>query len=408
MKYLKTFESFLILESELKHSQILAKQLEDIFQKSITQIDLDKTSQKEEKISKVTEFNQSLKIEATDVIFPKFKLQLGAIILQKASVTNFSFKEIFVKKGQRFFIDELRDSIKQNRLTESLNEYLKKCVVEVNFRPFYEEPTKEAGIKFGSLAWFTDPSAALQKNVMFVCSLKLNLFEYEYIRQNIKKTIRHELQHLSQVTNTFCLNVGEFFIKNIDDIENMDIQTEIEKLYRESVKKSKVGIAKTVTGLDQNADAKMFDPNTGKETNLRIALQKVIKKDPKDVGLTSDESDLAKRLEYLGDDAEYKPWMSDKADYWFEIYRRVFTEQDKTDDNSSELTGKENLKKRLEYFKKQKTAKKITSINEVDEDTKMIVDLAMKDDKELNLLNKLRKETYVEFYRYIRKKLESI
>lgn len=401
MKYLKRFEIFkLILESELKHSENLAKQLYELYQKDITEID--ELSQKEDKVLKSENLqnypNHTLKVQASEIIFDKFKIQLGAIILQKCSETDFSMKELFFKKGEGTFIDNLKESITQKKLTDSLSEYLKKCLIQLNFRPFYTEPSKEFGVKFGSLAPYTlAKKAFINKRVMLTISLKLNLSEYEQIRLEVKDTIRHELQHLSQIINTICLGVGEFFIKNIDKIHEMKFYDEITKVYEKSVENVKVGTAKTFTGLKQN--------QKGDENSLKKALQKVINKDAKD-GLTTEEQDLVKNLEYLGDDSEYKPWMSDKADYWYKLALKVGAEI-KNDDETLQLTGKENLKKRLEYFKKHGSSKKITSETGIDAETTFIVNYAFEEDKELKLLKKLRKETYTDFYKYIRKKFES-
>ncbi len=381
MKYLKTFENFsLILEAELKHSEILASKLEELFKKSSQELDdlgnFDAgTGEKINKAKYVEKFFESLKVEVSDVIYPKFKIQIGAIILQKGSELSYKYLPLFRKKSERTFIDDVKDCIVQNKLTDNFTEYLKKCFVKVNYQPYYEDPINDR-LRFGSLVKELNVTKAFDsKESMFKCGIKLNLSNNETIRDEIKDTIRHELQHLTQLTNTLCLNVAEFFIKNIDSIHNIRFLDEISKIYEDSVKKIKVGSGKTLTGLKQSGDGEMFDAETGKETSLKSAFEKVYKKDSKDVGLTKDEQELAKELEYLGDDVEYKPWMSDKASYWYKLLLEI----------------------------EEKNGKKV---GDIEDRLRLVVPYAFEKDKELNLLNKLRKETSGEFYRYMRKKIE--
>ena len=435
MKYLKTFENFnLILEAELKHSETLEKKLIELYTKFVNELDnpkertgpifkkkplgstpvtfkkkppfddkvsggsiIDKLNKKPENVSeaifkkknpeeieeieKLHKYNdleneresyvrglgETLKVEASDVIYPKIKLQLGAIILQKCAELNFRL--------DKPFIDEVKECITQKKLTSNFTEYLKKCIVQLDFKPFYLKPEKV--VKMGSLVMSLDPKEVFEKkDVMFKCSIKLNLFNHEQIRNEFKETIRHELQHLTQRTNTICLNISEFCIKNINNLQNLNLFDEISKILKNSIKNSKVGVSKTLTGLKQSGHGEMFDAKTGKETSLKSAFQKVYKKDSKD-GLTPDETELAKELEYLGDDSEYKPWMSDKAAKWYKFM--------------------------LEYEKEE--GKKMAD-GDIDTQLRIIVPHALESDEELALLNKLRKETSGEFYRYMRKKIE--
>lgn len=116
-------------------------------------------------------------------------------------------------------------------------------------------------------------SAGVLEGVMYV---RVNFSRHTSI-QELQNTIRHELQHVTQMINGAALAYGEQLIKVNGDFSK-------------------------ITKIELENEEKEF--GTGKQ---KTGLRQVSKEKAKELGI--DEEERLKR--YLGDDFEYETWMSD-------------------------------------------------------------------------------------------------
>ena len=369
MKYLKLFEQFLILEAELKSSQFLQTEIEKTYNEAIEGLEEEQKERASKKgvLSKVKgwftgnkeddevwakffeeEIEQPVEViscKVNDVIYDRPKLQLGAVIFNKGLSNNFKY--------DKDFISLVNSVVTSKKMTEELKTIYDSSNINLAVNIFYK-PKSNGSLDLGSISSYTADAfigLSQEKESCGAWSMRLNI--YKDCREEIKDTIRHELQHLTQKTCSLYLAISENFIKEVKSGKTeIDLSTKITDIYLNSQKKSKVGVGKTLTGTNQN----------GKEESdiesLKVAYKKVYNDD---LNLDSkEEMDKADWLQYVSDDTEYKPWLSDKVN----IYVDKFS----------------------------KKTKIFTNGKSIDDCAIDVVKLILDKDEELILLKKLRKE----------------
>jgi len=460
MRYINSFSKFKIsILEELQYSKNIEDQvLKDIkeicekFKSSPTYNDTIKKSE----ITYLNRFRKEYVFSVSDIIYKKFPIALGACLLQKASETlysRFSGKKtnegLFQKKTDAnlssqkksdntpkiSILDRMKEKgesqeqdLKKNldlfdkKIQEALSKKsiellpikIENCKIKLILEPFHDMGGKF--ITLGSLGHIFEPS----NGIINTYYLSLNLLE-ETVKEisSEDKTIRHELQHLTQSVNDFCLEIGEQYIKG-----NFKMTTDfIESCYNKSKKSYKIGLGKTKTGLKQRDEVGDFDAASGKKTNIAKAYSKIYN----DESISSEEEKkIAKRLQYLGDDQEYKNWLHDKVssaiDVWKEdnkdnlkffkqdfrmkkLFASVFNEA---------LTDVQSKKMQLRKEMKQLAKERNLSYDEIYRSIKntnesefigSIVEFIMKD-TEISIMAKLRKETSKDVTNLVRKRLE--
>ncbi len=412
MKYLIGFNNFLLLEeADLKYSKSGYDEIFKMFNDCIEEFDKlenfdAETGEKIDKEKYAEKFYKLLKINIHSLLYPKFTIQLGAVILQKRSETESKFDDEF--------LNDVKESIKLKKLNTQLMEYLNKVLVGLWFCPYYKE--SETNLSFGSLGSYKSDYALKSKDLISQYSLKLNLLNDERIREEIKETIRHELQHLTQNVNSFCLKLGEKII-NQNGINLQTISKDVVECYES--KKSKFGGGKTKTGLNQGDEVANYDSQTGKETNLKKKLN---------LDISSEEGKKkAKSLQYLLDDKEYKPWISDKVDDYIkkwqkhnqeniDKYKMLYKYQVQFNLNESlseEQQKKINQKKELNSLSKKfnmsyndliKTIKSFSIEDVSNKLTKILLD----EDMEIKIIKQYRKELSTDVTKLFNLKLKKI
>ena len=394
MKRLKNFASFLILEeAEVKYSESLHKEILDLSNSNIRSLDdlgnFDtQTGEKVDKNTYSQKFHKIFKLRVSETLYPIFAIQLGAIVLQAGAENGYKFKD-------EKFNKDIEESIKQKKLNDNLSALFDKASVKLIYMPFYSEP-QDGRFSCGSLSSLKKPFEDNDCIVRF--AMKLNLHKEN--RDGIEETIRHELQHLTQITNSFCLKVGESIIKS--SISDINFE-KIEKFYKLSFENTNVGVGKTKTRLKQNDELANFDSQTGKATNLKKVLN---------LDISNEEArKKAKRLQYLLDDMEYKPWITDKVDKgfkaWLELNKNLidwykFLYNTKKEFPLLESLTDEQNKKAEQRKKINELAKKFNiSYNElikniksfnINDSAKRITEYIMEVDPEIQIIKKYRKE----------------
>lgn len=400
MKHLKKYEFFLLLEeAELKSSASLSKKLLDLFNKCVDEMDsLGKfDSQTGKQINKeeyVEKFNQRISDNVSDILYDKFLIKLGAVVLQKGAETSYRYDDKFMQ--------DLKESISSKQLKGSLD-VLDKCKVGLKFMPFYKE-VSGGRISFGSLTTFREMKDPDDCIVIF--GLSLNVLKHEQIREELDETIRHELQHLTQCLNTFCLYVGEYISRN-KNLESKQIYDIIENSYKRMLDEKKVGGGKTRTGLKQTQKPKNFDPETGRK-------------------YSDEEKSKESQLNYLLDDVEYKPWITDKVNDYFKKWL------DENKDNfkyakmsynfkkefgllneklTDEQQKKMEIKKRLGQMCKQNNMSYIDFVNSlnkfsIENISKEISENIIKNDPEIKIIKSMRKEVPADILKLIRLRIK--
>ncbi len=368
MKYLKLFEKFLILEAELKSSQFLQTKIEEIYAQSIKELESEQKERASKKgiITRVKdwftdnknddewtkffeeEIEQPLEIiscKVSDVIYDRPKLQLGSVLLKKGLATNFNYDSDFVS--------QVKSVVTTKKLSKELKDIYDSCELNLAVFIFYKAPNES--INFGSLGSYTAETflkLIKQKEHCGVWSIRLNI--YKDCRDKSQDTIRHELQHLTQKACSLYLSIAEEFISELNSgKKEIDLSSKLNEIYINSQKKAKVGLAKTKTGNKQRSeDAKDIE-------SLKISYKKVYNDD---LDLDSEEEmKKAKFLQYISDDVEYKPWLSDKVNQWID-----------------------DISKETKLFKSGKSE---------DECAILVAKAIIEDDDEISILKKLRKES---------------
>jgi len=330
MKYLKCFESFLITESELKHSESLKIEIEKFYKNSVDNFEKLKLSKKEDpgkfkddgifsKIKRLLGFEnqdeywknfyqersniEKIQAKASDIIYPKIKQQLGVVILKVSGENNFVFDSKF--------ISEFNLSLKSGKLTPVFQKYLDEASINLYVNAFYDIGEKVSGgdddkrlVNFGNLGNYDSEgfinSLKSDKNCgSWALELNLN----QKCREVVSQTIRHELQHLTQYFSSLCISLSEQFQReSVKNTENVDLSGLITQIYENNTKKIKVGVSKTISDISQNKE-------DNEDEKLKSAYKKVYN-DDLDLDV-KDELEKAKSLKYLLDDVEYKPWITD-------------------------------------------------------------------------------------------------
>ena len=365
MKYLKLFEQFLILEAELKSSQFLQAKIEDIYGQAIAELESEQKERASKKgiISRVKdwftdndewtkffeeEIEQPLEIiscKVSDVIYDRPKLQLGSVILKKGLATNFKYDSDFVS--------QVKSVVTTKKLSKELKDIYDSCELNLAVFIFYKGSRKS--ISFGSLGSYSEETFLKfikQKANCGIWYIRLNI--HKDCRDESQDTIRHELQHLTQKACSFYLSIAEEFISELNSgKKEIELSSKLNEIYINSQKKGKVGLAKTKTGNRQRSeDAKDIE-------SLKVSYKKVYNDD---LDLDSEkEMKKAKFLQYIADDNEYKPWLTDKVNQWI-------------DDISKET-------------------KLFTSGKSEDDCAVLVAKAILEDDDEISILKKLRKES---------------
>jgi len=416
MRYLLNYKSFSINEeAELKHSVEIANQAKKLYDEVVSEIDMmkfnadsgekiDKDNDEEMKKILDNRDTKSIKSKINEIIYPKFLIQLGAAILSRGSEIDYKmFKDVK-------FIELVKKSITDKK-TENLQQYIDKGELKVLFLPFSRN-TKDGKISFGSMGPMIIPSGESNRYV-FNAKLKLNVYDNKKIRDEIEETVRHELQHLTQILNSYCLEIGQMVKKNVDALTKESFPEEVRKIFISAVKSGKFGSGKTKTGLNQNSDLTgNFDDQTGKKTKLAQQFSAVYSKH-RDLS-SKEEENLAKELQYLGDDKEYKPWITDKVDSFLknELVKNLLDmlkkrpeliiEKNSVDTKFSYSSEVE--KQFNDILNNLKSNKKI-SIGDL---TSFITKMFINTDRELMIIKKMRKETANDIYKLISGRLKKM
>lgn len=371
MKYLKLFEQFLILEAELKSSQFLQAKIEEIYGQAIKELENEQKERASKKgiISRVKdwftdnddewtkffeeEIEQPLEIiscKVSDVIYDRPKLQLGSVILEKGLATNFKYDSDFVS--------QVKSVVTTKKLSKELKDIYDSCELNLAVFIYYKGSDislLRKSISFGSLGSYSEETflkLIKQKANCGIWSIRLNI--HKDCRDESQDTIRHELQHLTQKACSLYLSIAEEFISELNSgKKEIDLSSKLNEIYINSQKKGKVGLAKTKTGNRQRSeDAKDIE-------SLKVSYKKVYNDD---LDLDSEkEMKKAKFLQYIADDNEYKPWLTDKVNQWI-------------DDISKET-------------------KLFTSGKSEDDCAVLVAKAILEDDDEISILKKLRKES---------------
>jgi hypothetical protein len=150
---------------------------------------------------------------------------------------------------------------------------------------------------------------------------------YDVSQYDKDDVVRHELQHFTQALNSLCLIVGEKAIKELKngighdtkipflDPRLSDIKSKVDKIEEfynncvyEAQKSAKVGIGSEKTNLrQQGIGTKISEYNKDIRKTLDKFWKKFYNGDEID---TEEEEKIAAWLTYIGDDKEYKTWLS--------------------------------------------------------------------------------------------------
>lgn len=325
MKYLKLFEQFLILEAELKSSKFLQSKLEEIYKQAIQELENEQKDRAKKKgiFSKVKdwftgdendeqwtkffaeEIEQPIDVIAckvSDVIYDRPKLQLGALLLKRGLATGFKYDSDFTQ--------QVKSVVTEKKMSKELKDQYDDLELKLSVFIFYDAGDKS--LRYGSLGSIdTEPFFNLSKKRDCCGVWRIDLNVCKDCRQDFTNTIRHELQHLTQKACSTYLSIAEEFITELNSgKKEIDLSSKIKEIYIKSMKKGKVGLAKTLTGNKQRSqDAKDIEA-------LKISYKKVYNDD---LDLDSkEEMEKAKFLQYISDDAEYKPWLTDKVNKWID------------------------------------------------------------------------------------------
>lgn len=406
MKYLKCFESFLITESELKHSEPLKIEVEKYYKNSVDNFEKLKISKREDpskfrdagifsKIKRLLGFEnqdeywknfyqenyniEKIQAKASDIIYPKIKQQLGAVILKVSGENNFVFDSKF--------ISEFNLSLKSGKLTPVLQKHLDEAIIDLQVEAFYDigEKVSETDDKrFVVFANLVNNDADYFINYLKsnkncgTWGLELNL--NEKCREVVSETIRHELQHLTQSFSSLCIYLSEQFQKeSVKNTENIDLSDSIVQIYKNNMKKTKVGVSKTISGIKQEEE-------NNDDEKLKSAYKKVYN-DDLDLD-AKDELEKAKSLKYLLDDVEYKPWITD-------LVNRHMKELSKDSFQILKNTETEYRKKLKDKYSLEDLANSITKY-------------ILEEDKVVFIFKKYRKETGSEILKLVTTALEKL
>jgi hypothetical protein len=405
MKYLKCFESFLITESELKHSEPLKIEVEKYYKTSVDNFEKLKISKKEDpskfrdsgifsKIKRLLGFEnqdeywknfyqenynvEKIQAKASDIIYPKIKQQLGAVILKASAENNFVFDSQF--------ISEFNLSLKSGKLTPVLQKYLDEATIDLNVEAFYDigekvsETDDKRFVVFANLVNydvnnFIDYLKSNKNCGSWALELNLN----EKCREVVSETIRHELQHLTQYFSSLCISLSEQFQKeSVKNTQNIDLSNLILQIYENNTKKVKVGVSKTISGIKQEEE--------DNDEKLKSAYKKVYNDD---LDLDSkDELEKAQSLKYLLDDVEYKPWITD-------LVNRHIKELSKDSFQILKNTETEYRKKLEDKYSLEDLANSISKY-------------ILEEDKVVFIFKKYRKETGSEIVKLVTTALEKL
>ena len=273
-------------EAELKHSETAAKEIFDLT--------MDAYKTKKDEIAAIS--------LPTDEIYylDNNKIKNGVPLIWFGNVQN---KDISKMSALRAQWDSQAKTFKKDFLDAFLQQSYK-LDVEIN----------------GNMDSLGAATVILLKGKQ-VFSLKLNPWAHSSIDQ-LKDTIRHELQHITQRVNGLALKYGEQLV---------DVGGDFSKLKTLELKDRKAfGIGKEKTGLKQ-----------------------VSQKRAKELGISEDER--IKR--YLGDDFEYETWMSDiLSDFtrWITKTRKISPTQlsliNYKEQNPNILQEQDNIQKRKDII----------------------------------------------------------
>ncbi len=453
----------MILE-ELQHSKVIESKIIEDIKKIYDQFKTDPsynvTVAKSKRVY-LDKFKKEYIFDISDIIYKKFPIVLGACLTQKSSEVQSGLiakeqkevKEALFQKtsssGTLFkkkipgsdsekkgfladlnkkadqkkaekedFIKKINDAVSKKSI-EDLPLKIDDCKIKLVLEPFYDKGS-DGFITMGSLG--QNKGYIKEKGVINTYTISLNLSEASVDRITTEdKTIRHELQHLTQNVNNFCLEVGEQYLKGKFQWSS----NFFEECYNKANSSRKVGSGKTKTQLRQNDEVGNFDPETGKKTNISKAYSKVFNDDAIS---SEEEKKIAKRLQYLGDDKEYKNWLYDKVsdilDLWkdvnkkdLELYRKKFLLKKRfasilNESLTDEQTKKMELRKVINSMAKEFNLSYQVLYRDIknfssEDFLNVLVKFVMKDE-DISVIAKLRKETTKDITNLLRKKLEEL
>jgi|15BtaG_2_1085339.scaffolds.fasta_scaffold00794_10 hypothetical protein len=250
-------------EAELKHSEAAANAIYKIAVNA-------KNSDKEHK--------EIIKIPSSEIYYLDNNLiKTGAILVYYGNIKNEDFKKI--AKPIINYWDAETNAFKSDWVDNILKNYSFPLLVEIGKFDFLgRAATAMITGKPDHLIVQLNPWSPMLKN-----------------DDQLKDTIRHELQHITQKVNGLSLSYGKQIVKNKGDITNIEpLDLKDQKSFGE------FGVGKEKTGLRQGAtsdkDAQAAAPEPG---------------EPVDRSSEDWTWRVWREKKYLGDDFEYETWLSD-------------------------------------------------------------------------------------------------
>lgn len=302
-------KSIEFLNEELKYSKLTYEKILNSYRICSEKVKKERGGNK----SRICMNHQESSVITVDsLLYDSFEIKIGANFLQYCIDNDFN-------------IDDIKSDIMRSVTSREVKipKKIEDCKVLVTFEPFYrdmeyknknvyinmadnlkEKLFKETFLETGNekaleglsgYCLFEKPLVVKENG--YICQFIIGINTHELLTTDIvKNTIRHELQHMTQYLNSFCLDIGQKIIKNRGEISKPK-DFILDSYYKTSKNPGKVGGGKTK--IPTKLPVNEFDPKTGDK-------------------LKNDEIEFKRMLNYLSDNAEYKPWITDKVEFGIE------------------------------------------------------------------------------------------
>lgn len=277
MRYIKEFNDFINEEVGVKFSMDLCDKIQKYVISDIEYIENKKRNSDEEYSSLL--FNNrriAITYNISEILYDKPVIKLGAWLLYH-------------------LLDRDYDEVLQNSLNKIL-EYgdfdkleIGDIIIDIKYIPYYETN----GTKLGALIYplsYTN----MYDNLTFV--IEINISNLIHNPEHINTTVKHELTHLTQIINGFCLSIGEKLLK-CDNINKDTIKDILETSWKNE---KLVGGPKTKTYSKEN----------------------ILKMDKIEKGV-KDKDNLA----YILNDHEYQTLINDKVIIYIDDFIKKLKEK---------------------------------------------------------------------------------
>lgn len=260
MKYIKEFNNFIIEEVGVKFSKTIFEKIHELVTSDI------ECAKNNKKDINSTLNNINIECNLTEFLYDKPIIKLGAWLVYH-----------LLNKDYNTLLENKLNKILEDRNFEDLEIGNIKTILKYN--PYYKEDDNYAATLFYRQEYNN------LYDVMNSFRIEINI--HELIENSVEKTsIEHELIHLTQKVNGFCLSIGEKLLK-CDDINKEIIEDilktswDIEKLFGGPKTKTYA-----ISGEWKHKKMKMLDRDKNLDPNI---------------------------VTYLLDDTEYQNWINDKV-----------------------------------------------------------------------------------------------